>query len=182
MSDRGKKNTSIERGSGGGGATAAGLDLIRERIRQRWSAPIARLIGFELTKAGPGTATVELEVGPQHWNPMGTLHGGVVCDIADAAMGIAYVTKLGKGESFTTMELKVNFLRPVWSGRIAAKAAIIKKGRTTGLVECRVTDESGNLVAYATSTCMTIVGGEGLERPRRGARRDRGEAPRRTRR
>ncbi|MDG6925530.1 MAG: PaaI family thioesterase [Nitrososphaerota archaeon] len=134
-----------------------------------WNPPIAKLIGFRLTRAGKGTATVEMEAGPQHANPMGTLHGGVICDIADAAMGIAYVTTLEAGESFTTMELKVNFLRPVWTGPLFARAKLIKKGRTTGLVACRVLDGKGRLAAFATGTCVTIAAGPGtgLARVRR---------------
>src|SRR6202041_2710769 len=76
--------------------------------------PIAGLIGFKVTAIAPGAATVTLEVGPQHANPMGTLHGGVLCDIADAAMGIAFASTLAQEESFTTVELKINFFRPVW--------------------------------------------------------------------
>jgi uncharacterized protein (TIGR00369 family) len=63
---------------------------------------------------------------------MGTLHGGIICDIADAAMGMAYASLLRADESFTTVELKINFLRPFWSGRLVAKGKVIKKGRTWG--------------------------------------------------
>jgi uncharacterized protein (TIGR00369 family) len=98
---------------------------------------------------------------------MGTLHGGILCDIADAAMGMAYVSLLSPAESFTTIELKINFLRPFWTGRLIARGRVLRKGRTLGLVECRITDEGRHLVAYATSTCLTIPGkpGEGLIRP-----------------
>ncbi len=120
--------------------------------------PIAGLVGFKATAISPGAATVTLEAGPQHSNPMGTLHGGVLCDIADAAMGIAYATNLGEGESFTTLELKINFLKPIWKATLTAEGKVIKQGRTTGLVECRITDEKGSLVAHATSTCMTLRG------------------------
>jgi len=116
------------------------------------------LIGFRMIAISPGSATVRLETGPQHANPMGTLHGGVLCDIADAAMGIAYASNLAEGESFTTLELKINFLKPIWKATLTAEAKVIKRGRTTGLVECRITDEEGSLVAHATSTCMTLRG------------------------
>jgi uncharacterized protein (TIGR00369 family) len=120
--------------------------------------PIAMLLGFRLIALSPGAATVQLEAGPQHANPMGTLHGGVLCDIADAAMGIAYATNLVEGESFTTLELKINFLKPIWKATLTAEGKVIKQGRTTGLVECRITDAKGSLVAHATSTCMTLRG------------------------
>ena len=120
--------------------------------------PIAQLLGFDLTSVKPGEAVVEFEATEAHANPMGTLHGGVLCDIADAAMGIAYAANLGEGESFTTLELKINFLKPIWKARLFAVARVIKQGRTIGLVECDVSDDKGSLVARATSTCMTLRG------------------------
>ena len=80
----------------------------RERAKTN-DVPIARLIGFEAKDIGDGRATVVLAAGPQHANPMGTLHGGILCDIADAAMGIAFASTLAPDESFTTVELKINF-------------------------------------------------------------------------
>jgi len=151
---------------GGAAREPEGLRTIRSGIGQGYTPPIAKLIGFELTRVGKGFAWMEMNAGPQHANPMGTLHGGILCDISDAAMGIAYVTLLGANESFTTMELKINFLRPVWTGHMTAKARVLKKGRSTGLIVCKVTDDKGRLVAFATSTCITIVGaaGRGLSR------------------
>jgi uncharacterized protein (TIGR00369 family) len=135
------------------------LSRFQEQLAGRISPPpIARLIGFQLTAVAPGAATVSFEAGPQHANPMGTLHGGVLCDIADAAMGIAYAANLAEGESFTTLELKISFLKPVWTATLTAEGKVLKQGRTTGLVECRITDEQGKLVAHATSTCMTLRG------------------------
>jgi uncharacterized protein (TIGR00369 family) len=118
--------------------------------------PVGRLIGFNLVSIEPGNAVIELQATETHHNPMGTLHGGVLCDIADAAMGMAYASNLNDGESFTTLELKINFLKPVWNARLRAEGRVIKQGRTVGLVECDVTDETGSLVAHATSTCMTL--------------------------
>jgi uncharacterized protein (TIGR00369 family) len=122
------------------------------------SPPIAKLLGLQPVSAAEGRAVFEMDADERHWNPMGTVHGGVLCDIADAAMGFAYATKLEGGESFTTVELKINYLRPVWKARLRAAARIVKKGRKIGLVECDVTDEKGNLVARASSTCMTLSG------------------------
>jgi len=120
--------------------------------------PIAKLIGFHPISAGGGEAVFEMEADERHWNPMGTLHGGVLCDIGDAAMGFAYATTLAEGESFTTIELKINYLRPVRKARLRASAHVVKRGRKIGLVQCDVTDEAGNLVARASSTCMTLSG------------------------
>ncbi len=120
--------------------------------------PIAALIGFTLTSVVPGEAVIRFEATERHANPMGTLHGGVLCDVADAAMGMAYAATLGEGETFTTLELKINFLRPVWRGTLVAHGRVLKRGRTIGLVECDVRDDTGDLVAHATSTCMTLRG------------------------
>ena len=121
-------------------------------------APVGKLIGFRPVSVEAGTAVFELEAGPQHANPMGTLHGGVLCDVADAAMGVAYASTLADGESFTTLELKINFLRPFRTGTLIATGRVVKTGRTIGLAECDVTDSDGRLIARAMSTCMTLRG------------------------
>jgi uncharacterized protein (TIGR00369 family) len=120
--------------------------------------PVADLVGLELTTMERGRATFHLTARPEHASPLGTLQGGILCVLADAAMGAAYASLLEDDESFATLELKTNYLKPVWSGRITATAEVLKAGRTIGLVDCRMTDESGSLVAHATSTCMTLRG------------------------
>jgi uncharacterized protein (TIGR00369 family) len=120
--------------------------------------PVARLIGFEAKNVADGRATVVLAAGPQHANPMGTLHGGILCDIADAAMGIAFASTLAPEESFTTVELKISFFRPVWQAQLRAEGAVVQRGRTNGYVECTITDEENRLIAKAASTCMVLRG------------------------
>jgi uncharacterized protein (TIGR00369 family) len=120
--------------------------------------PVAQLVGFRITSVEPGEAVIEFEAGEAHANPMGTLHGGILCDIADAAMGIALGAAIDDDESFTTLELKINFLKPIWKAKLKATGRIVKQGRTIALIECGVTDERGSLVAYATSTCMILRG------------------------
>jgi uncharacterized protein (TIGR00369 family) len=134
------------------------LDVIQAVLRGELTVPVAQLVGFRLLSAEGGRAVWELEAGPQHANPMGTLHGGVLCDIADAAMGIALASLLEEGESFTTLELKINYLRPFWSGRLRAVGHVVRPGRTISLVECAVLDDQERLVAWASSTCMTLRG------------------------
>jgi len=129
----------------------------REREKTN-DVPIARLIGFEATEIADGRATVMLAAGPQHANPMGTLHGGILCDIADAAMGMAFASTLAPEESFTTVELKVNFFRPIWQAQLKAEGTVVQRGRTIGYVECDITDEQGRVVAKAASTCMVLRG------------------------
>jgi uncharacterized protein (TIGR00369 family) len=120
--------------------------------------PVARLIGFEANEIANGRAVVTLAAGRQHANPMGTLHGGILCDIADAAMGMAFATTLAPDESFTTVELKINFFRPVWEARLRAEGKVVRRGSTVGYIECEIIDEGGRLVAKAASTCMALRG------------------------
>lgn len=134
------------------------VDQLKSLIGRSDVVPVAKLVGFWLAEIREGAAVFEMDAGSQHHNPMGTLHGGILCDLADAAMGFAYVSTLQEGESFTTLELKMNFLRPVWSGRLRAEAQLVKGGRSIGLVECDVKDSEGRLVGRASSTCMTLRG------------------------
>jgi uncharacterized protein (TIGR00369 family) len=88
---------------------------------------------------------------------MGTLHGGVLCD-ADAAMGVAHRSTLAEGETFTTIELKINLLRPVREAKLRAETRMVRAGKVVGLVECDILDEQQRLVERASSTCMTLRG------------------------
>jgi uncharacterized protein (TIGR00369 family) len=137
------------------------LDMIRKVQRGELPPPpIATLIGFTIGSVERGRVVMEMEAGPQHSSPLGTVHGGVLCDLADAAMGMAYASCLESNETFTTLELKINFLKPVWSGKLTATGQVVKGGRTVGLVDCDVHDEKQALVARASSTCMTLRGAQ----------------------
>ena len=136
------------------------LELARRMIAGEIPAPpIANTLGFTMTAIDDGTARFEMDALPErHANPMGTLHGGVLCDLADGAMGMAFASTLAQGESFTTLELKMNYLKPVWRAHLVAEARVIKRGRDVGLIECDVVDDGGALVAHATSTCLVLRG------------------------
>ena len=135
------------------------LEMAQKMVRGELpQPPVGKLIGFKLESIDKGRAVVTLEAEEQHSNPMGTLHGGVLCDITDAAMGMAYASSLEEGETFTTLELKINFLKPIWKASLRAEGNVVRQGRTVGLVECTVRDAKGDLVARASSTCMTLRG------------------------
>jgi uncharacterized protein (TIGR00369 family) len=140
--------------------TARSSEMAHPLIQQVLASkpPIAELIGFSVEEISDGRAVASLQSGPQHANPMGTLHGGVLCDVADAAMGMAFASTLAPGESFTTMALGINFFRPVWQARLRAEARVINRGKNVGYVECEVTDENGKQVAKANSTCFILRG------------------------
>jgi uncharacterized protein (TIGR00369 family) len=148
-SDAAQAQTQLDANTDGQGPNAA-LD--------EFPAPIGKLLGLKIASSGKGWATVEFEASARYANPTGSLHGGVLCDLADAAMGVAYLSTLAEGESLTTIELKINFLRPVWNGKLRARAKMVRAGKVIGLVECDVLDEQDRLVARASSTCMTLRG------------------------
>jgi uncharacterized protein (TIGR00369 family) len=125
---------------------------------EEFPAPIGKLLGLTIVSSGAGRATVEFEASARYANPMGTLHGGVFCDLADAAMGVAYLSTLAEGETATTIELKINFLRPVWNAKLRAEAKVVRAGKVVGLLECDIFDERDRLIARASSTCMTLRG------------------------
>jgi uncharacterized protein (TIGR00369 family) len=133
------------------------LELAGKMLRGEAPPPPAgRLLGFVLKAVEPGRAVFELRADERHHNPMGTLHGGIFCDLADAAMGFAYAATLGEGEAFTTIELKINFLRAVRKTTLTAEARVVQAGSTVGYVECDVRDQAGKLVARAASTCLKL--------------------------
>jgi uncharacterized protein (TIGR00369 family) len=140
-----------------------------ERVRKMVESgkpfmPFATLLGFRVKSVELGQAVIEIEMNEHHVNPSGTMHGGVFCAIADTAMGVAFATMLEEGEALATLELKINYLKPLWKGKILALGRVVKKGRTTGLVECDVLDENEQLVARASSTYMAISGDQAKNR------------------
>ena len=130
---------------------------MKEKVA-RGRLPVAELIGFRITEASGGHARAEFDAGPQHANLNGTLHGGILCDVSDAAMGLAFATTVEDDQTFTTIELKINYFRPVWRAHLRAEARVLRRGKTVGYIECDVTDEEGRLVAKASSTCMVLEG------------------------
>ncbi|WP_394838752.1 PaaI family thioesterase [Pendulispora rubella] len=122
--------------------------------------PSAQLVGFRIVQIEPGRAVFELDAGPQHTNPMGTMHGGILCDLGDAAMGMAMSSTLEDDETFTTIELSAKYFKPVRTGRLTAVGRAIKRTRSLGALETDITDQAGSLVARLSSTCMVLRGEE----------------------
>src|SRR5215475_14072221 len=100
----------------------------RFQLGEEPAIPIGKLLGFKLKHVEPGRALIEMAVDERCHNPMGTLHGGIYCDLADAAMGFAFAATLAEGETFTTVELKINFFRPVRRGTLTAEAKVVRAG------------------------------------------------------
>jgi uncharacterized protein (TIGR00369 family) len=134
-------------------------DAGSEESRFIYPPAIATTLGFRLIDVGLGTATMELLADTEkHANPMGTIHGGVFCDIADAAIGTAHATSLAEGESFTSIDLQISFFRPVWNGRIRAIARPLNVGRQISRYVCDILRDDDKLVAQVASTVMTLRG------------------------
>src|ERR1700733_3987214 len=141
--------------------TTRHLRDLEQMVRGEAPAPaIAVLVGFTMVQIELGRSVFEMDAGPQHANPMGTLHGGVVCDLADAAMGTAMATSLEDDESFTTLDLTAKYFKPIWKVRLRATARLVKRTRSLGLIECDVEDDTGSLVAKVFSSCMVLRGQE----------------------
>lgn len=121
-------------------------------------APITRLLGVRPVSLGEGEAKIELIAGEHLHNAMGTLHGGIFCDLADIAIGAALATVTADGESFTTLELHMSYFLPVVEGRLTAHARVIRRGRGTAHLECDLEDGEGRLVARASSVCAIRQG------------------------
>jgi uncharacterized protein (TIGR00369 family) len=136
------------------------LDALEAQVRGELPPPpIAKTIGMRLVHVEPGKSVFELDADAErHGNPMGTVHGGVLCDVADGALGVAFASTLEEGETFTTLELKINFLRTDWSGLLTATGTLVHRGRTVGMTECEIVDTEGRLIAKATSTCLVLRG------------------------
>jgi uncharacterized protein (TIGR00369 family) len=120
-------------------------------------------LGARIIEAEPGRVVLELEAGPQHRHGGGVVQGGVITQIADAAMGMSLATMQEDRIWNTTIELKINFIRPVVSGRVRAIGRVVQMRQTLLFGEADVVDEEGRLVARASSTCMPVPEGQGRE-------------------
>jgi uncharacterized protein (TIGR00369 family) len=135
----------------------SGLELMRALSSGELPAPpIMDLIDLAGLEAAEGSVTVYLQPQEFHYNPLGTVHGGVISTLLDTAAGCSVHTTLPAGVGYTSLDLNVKFLRPVTiaSGRLKCQGSVLQRGRRTALAEARLTDAQGRLVAQAMSSCM----------------------------
>ena len=143
--------------SGGDGAAGqTNFDVLQGRLEMGPRVGWADLIGAEIVEVGPGSVVVELQASERHHHPGGVVQGGIITAIADAAMGISLMTAQPAGEANTTIELKINFIRPVTHGRLRAVGKVVEIRKSLLFSEADVFDGEGKLVAHATSTCIAI--------------------------
>ncbi|MGC4109384.1 MAG: PaaI family thioesterase [Nocardioides sp.] len=122
-------------------------------------APIAETLGLDGFGGEPGAIHVELVPERRHYNPLGTVHGGVLSTLLDTAAACSVHSTLAPGETYTSLDLTVKFLRPVTveSGRLRCQGSVVQRGRRTALAQAQLHDAQGRLVAHATSTCMIFT-------------------------
>ncbi len=139
------------------GRGLSGMDYIAAIFAGALPAPpISELMGFRGVSAEPGRAVFEMEPGPQHYNPIGSVHGGVALTLLDSAMGCAVHTLLEAGVGYTTLEVKTNFVRPITAdtGLIRCEGVVIHRGSRIATAEGKLTDAAGKLLAHGTTTCL----------------------------
>ena len=138
----------------------SGLEFLRAMIAGELpAAPIGGTLGFRLVEVEPGRAVFEGEPGPNLLNPLGAVHGGFALSLIDSATGCSVHTELEAGVGYTTVETKVNFVRPITAGtgRIRCEGRVLSRGRTIATAEARLTSADGKLLAHGTSTLIILA-------------------------
>ncbi|MCC9704887.1 PaaI family thioesterase [Streptomyces sp. MNU76] len=136
-----------------------GLDFLREMLAGRLpTPPVAATLGFTLEEAEHGRVVFVLVPGEEHYNPIGSVHGGVYATLLDSAAGCAVQSVLPRGMGYTSLDLTLKFLRPVTvdTGKVRAIGTVLNSGRRTALAQAELRDSEDRLLAHATSSCMVF--------------------------
>ncbi len=134
---------------------------LKDKVYSAWKngtppSPATKTLGIRVMKLEEGRAFLEMDVTEKLHNLSGTMHGGIIGDLADAAMGIALATTLGPREDFTTIEFKISFLRPHSSGPLRAEGVLSRRGRRVSFTEATITNKENKFVARTTGTCLML--------------------------
>lgn len=130
-----------------------------ETTHLRYPTAVSRLLGLEVVEVDERVAAVRIDADVElHGNQQGTVHGGLLAELADAAIGTAHSTVIQPGESFTSLDLSARFVRPAWSGPLTATARCTHPGRTVSQYQCEITRDDGKVVAVVNSAVMTLRG------------------------
>ena len=144
-----------------GAVGMTGLEVVSAIAEGRLpSPPIASLVGFDRLDVREGEVTLTLSPAELHYNPLGTVHGGVISTLLDTVAGCAVHTTLPVGAAYTSLDLAVKFLRPVTvrTGDVTAIGSVVHRGKRTALAQAVLSDAEGTLLATATSTCIITSG------------------------
>jgi uncharacterized protein (TIGR00369 family) len=142
------------------GRGLSGLDYLTAMQESRIPrAPVAALIGFTIAEVAEGRVAMELDPAEFHYNPLASVHGGIVATLLDSVMGCAVHSTLPRGRGYTTLEIKVNYVRAITAatGRVRAEGTTIHVGRQTATAEGRLVDTADRLYAHATTTCLVFA-------------------------
>jgi uncharacterized protein (TIGR00369 family) len=137
----------------------SGEDFLAAMVRGEYPRPpIANALGFALVEVGDGTAVFEVTPAEYHYNPIGVVHGGLLATVLDSAMGCSVHSTIRQGAAYTTLELKVNYVRPATqrSGPLRCEARVLHRGKRSATAEGRVVDRDGRLYAHGTTTCLLM--------------------------
>ena len=137
--------------------TMSGLEYMRAIVRGEIPRPLfVTTLGMEVQEVEEGRVVFSIVPADFHYNPIGVVHGGVACTPFDSAMGCAVQTTLPVGVTYTTLELKVNLVRPLTkdTGQVFCEGKVIYVGGRVATAEARLTDSQGKLYGHATTTCM----------------------------
>lgn len=136
-----------------------GLQQVRDLIARDAQPPIGRTLGFSLVEVDRGRAVFEGTPDERHYNPMGGVHGGYAATLLDSACGIAVHSMLKPDQGFTTLELKVSYLRGMsdTTGPVRAEGRVLNMGRRVAFAEADIRDADGRLMATATSTLLVLA-------------------------
>jgi uncharacterized protein (TIGR00369 family) len=141
------------------GTALSGLEFLQKIVNGELPPPpLAALMNFNVVEVGEGRAVFAVYPAEYHYNPIGVVHGGLAATLLDSAMGCAVHSTLPAGAGYTTLEIKVNFIRAITAdtGRVRCEAKIVHAGGRTATAEGRVVDEAGKLYAHGTTTCLIL--------------------------
>ena len=134
-----------------------GLEFLQGMLAGRHpNPPMSKTLGFHLVEVSKGRAVFEGVPRYEHYNPIGSVHGGFAATLLDSALACAIFSTVGQGEAWTTLELKLNLVRALneETGPVRAEGRVIHRGRTVATSEGDLKDREGRLYAHATTTCM----------------------------
>ncbi|NMM50834.1 PaaI family thioesterase [Marinigracilibium pacificum] len=134
-----------------------GIDFIKAMFEGEIPPPpIMNTLDFKMSELNEGNVVFEFHPGEYHYNPIGSVHGGVITTILDSAIGCSLHTTIQKNTAYTTLEIKINFLRKITqdTGILKTRTSIKHSGKSTALIESDLEDEAGKVYAHAVSTCM----------------------------
>ena len=142
------------------GRELSGIEYVRQIFDGELPPPpISQLMGFHGVEFEHGRAVFEMTPGPEHYNPIGSVHGGIALTLLDSAMGCAVHTTLPAGVGYTTLEVKTNFVRPITAetGVIRCEGTVIHGGSRIATAEGKLVDAAGKLLAHGTTTCLIFA-------------------------